>query len=226
EIHAAGRIPLLVGGTMMYFRALVTGIAELPAADPDLRRAIDAEAAARGWPALHAELECYDPAAAARIEPADAQRIQRAIEVYRASGRTLSDWHAAGASPAPTLDFVRVALVPRPRSVLHQRIETRLKHMIANGFPDEVRGLMARPGLDRAAPSMRAVGYRQLWAYCAGECTLEEAGYRALAATRQLAKRQLTWLRGDAEITVFDPLEEDVIDAISAFLIPFFQRLD
>jgi tRNA dimethylallyltransferase len=225
EIGAAGRIPLLVGGTMMYFRALTRGIADLPAADRGLRAAIDREAADKGWAALHAELSRIDPAAAARIEPGDSQRIQRAIEVYRASGRTLSAWQAEQAPPAAATRFVRLALVPRPRRVLHERIEARLNHMIDNGFPDEVRRLMARPALTREAPSMRAVGYRQFWAHLSGECAFEDARYRALVATRQMAKRQLTWLRSDARMEKFDPLETDVIDAISRFLIPFFRRL-
>jgi tRNA dimethylallyltransferase len=227
EIRHSGRIPLLVGGTMLYFRALMRGIAELPAADPLLRREIDAEALERGWPAMHAELAGIDPAAASRIAPGDRQRIQRAIEVYRLSGRPLSEWQQSGQSaPAPgDRLFVPVVLMPEPRAVLHERIEKRLKHMIANGFPDEVRRLMARPALTRDAPSMRAVGYRQLWGHAAGECSLASAAYRTLVATRQLAKRQTTWLRSEAGGTRFDPLEPNVIDAISAFLIPFFRRL-
>jgi tRNA dimethylallyltransferase len=220
SIHAAGRTPLLVGGTMMYFRALTRGMAALPGGDVELRRQIDAEAAVRGWPALHAELASFDPAAAARIEPTDSQRIQRAIEVYRLSGRPLTELQAAPA-PAACTRFLRLALVPAPREVLHRRIEMRLNDMIAKGFPEEVRGLMQRPGLVRSAPSMRAVGYRQFWTHFVGECSFEEARYRSLVATRQLAKRQLTWLRSDAGLRGFDPLEADLIDVISAFLIPF-----
>jgi tRNA dimethylallyltransferase len=227
DIRKSGRIPLLAGGTMLYFRALRRGIAELPAANPALRGEIDAQAAQRGWPALHAELAGVDPGAAARIAPGDRQRIQRAIEVYRLSGRSISEWQqSAGTAPAPAdLAFIPVVLMPAPRAVLHERIEMRLKHMIANGFPEEVRRLMARPGLTRDAPSMRAVGYRQLWSHAAGECSLTTAEYRALVATRQLAKRQTTWLRSEAGALCVNPLEANVIDAISAFLIPFFRRL-
>ncbi len=224
DIQAAGRIPLLVGGTMLYFRALLHGLAELPAADPAVRRAIDRQADERGWAALYAELQAVDPAAAARIGPGDRQRIQRAMEVFRLSGRPLSEWQQSSprGKPPGSTQFVRIALVPEPRAVLHTRIEIRLKHMIANGFPEEVAQLMARPGLRRDAPSMRAVGYRQFWTQQAGECSFEEARYRALVATRQLAKRQLTWLRSETDTQRFDPLERNVIDAISAFLIPFF----
>ncbi len=227
EIFTALRIPLLVGGTMMYFHALTRGLAELPERDPVLRRTIDEEARCRGWAALHADLAGVDPVAAMRIDPSDGQRIQRALEVYRATGRSLSDWQSAGSAPRAARDtgFLRLALVPEPRRVLHERIEKRLNLMIDKGFREEVRNLMQRPGLTREAPAMRAVGYRQFWEHLAGETPLEEARYRALVATRQLAKRQLTWLRNDPEVSVFDPLETDVIDAMSAFLIPFFSTL-
>jgi tRNA dimethylallyltransferase len=212
---------------MMYFRALTRGLAQLPARNLALRRAIDAAAARQGWPALHAELASVDPAAAGRIEPTDSQRIQRALEVYRSTGRSLSDWQSAASSDGPdrATRFLRLALVPERRSVLHERIQSRLNLMIDKGFRDEVQSLMRRPGLTREAPAMRAAGYRQFWEHLAGETTLDEARYRALVATRQLAKRQLTWLRADPELVVFDPLETDVIDAMSAFLIPFFRRL-
>jgi tRNA dimethylallyltransferase len=220
EIFASGRIPLLVGGTMMYFRALTEGFANLPAANPEIRANIDAEAMNTGWPALHAELQQVDPVAAERINPNDSQRIQRALEVYRISGKPLSDWHAedAGAIPLPGVDFIKVALQTPTRKVLHERIEQRLKLMINNGFTDEVRMLQKRAGLHQGSSSMRAVGYRQFWPYAAGECSLEEAATKALVATRQLAKRQLTWLRSESSVTSFDPLEAGAIDAISAHL--------
>ena len=217
EIRGAGRIPLLVGGTMMYFRALTGGIAELPAADAEIRAAIDAQARTAGWPALHAQLEEFDPEAAGRIKPTDSQRLQRAIEVYRISGRPLSDWQREAAAPPSDLEFSKFALLP-PRPILHERIEKRLKHMIMNGFIEEIEALRGREGLRRDAPSMRAVGYRQLWAHVAGEASLEEAEYRALVATRQLAKRQFTWLRSEQELASFDPLEVDAADAISRIL--------
>lgn len=218
EIRAAGRIPLLVGGTMMYFRALTGGLAELPPADPAVRAAIDAEAAAAGWPALHAALGRFDPAAQSRIEPNDSQRIQRAIEVYRVSGRPLTAWQADVVAPAADCRFLRIGLTVSPRKRLHERIEHRLNLMFNNGFVDEVKALYERPGLTADKPSMRAVGYRQLWRHVAGQVPLEEARYRALVATRQLAKRQLTWLRADREIISFDALEASPADAISTLL--------
>jgi tRNA dimethylallyltransferase len=219
-IVAMGRFPLLVGGTMMYFRALTEGIAELPAASTEIREEIDREAAGAGWPAMHDTLSAVDPVAADRIEPNDRQRIQRALEVYRVSGRSLTDWQeaAARARGKDDLSFVKLALLVEPRSLLHERIEKRLDSMLDAGFLDELRTLMRRPGLDRDGPAMRSVGYRQFWAYLAGECSFEEARYRALAATRQLAKRQITWLRAEKRLECLDPLESGIIDTISAKL--------
>ena len=215
-IRSAGRVPLLVGGTMMYFRALMRGIARLPGADMLIRAELDAEAALLGWPAMHRKLEAVDKEAAARISVNDSQRIQRALEVYLVSGRSLSEWHAAqrsGASGTPA-GFLKFALFPEPRTVLHSRIEARLASMLANGFLDEVRRLRARPGLTSGSPSMRAVGYRQLWSHLDGEFGLDIAVERARVATRQLAKRQLTWLRSEPEIEVLNPLEPRVFDTI------------
>ena len=222
-IFDAGRVPLLVGGTMMYFRALIRGIARLPSADADTRRQIDAEAEQCGWPALHAELARDDPKMAARLNPNDSQRIQRALEVFRISGMPLSEWQDKSQADheGRDIEFLRFALQPALRKVLHERIERRLNTMINNGFLDEVNVLRERKKLTRDAPSMRSVGYRQFWSHALGECSLEEARYKALVATRQLAKRQLTWLRAEQPLTSFDPLEGNVIDAISAFLIPF-----
>lgn len=217
RIIGAGRVPLLVGGTMMYFRALTAGIAELPSADTAIRAAIDADASRLGWPALHARLAEIDPAAATRIYPHDAQRIQRALEVYFASGKPMSQW-LAGAGPAAAADqfrYLKFGLRPAARRALHERIEKRFNNMILKGFLDEVRSLTRRPGLTRKHSSMRAVGYRQLWAHLAGEATLEEATARAVAATRQLAKRQLTWMRSESALECFDPLESRALDAIS-----------
>lgn len=216
-IFAAGRVPLLVGGTMMYFRALTGGLAALPSADAALRAEIDAQAAKRGWPALHAELASVDPHAAARIDANDSQRIQRALEVYRLSGRPLSAWQRAQdtAGDGRSVGYLKLALSVEPRVRLHERIEMRLGQMLEAGFVDEVRRLAARPGLERKAPAMRAVGYRQLWRYVAGETSYDEARYRALVATRQLAKRQITWLRSDPDIHFFDALEVDPAGAIS-----------
>jgi len=217
-IFEAGRIPLLVGGTMMYFRALTRGIARLPRADVATRAAIDAAAEARGWPALHAELEQVDPAAAARIKPNDRQRIQRALEVYRVSGRPLSDWQKESAPARDDIEFLKIGLNIEPRTVLHERCARRLEAMIEAGFVAEVRQLQQRPGLTADHPSMRAVGYRQFWQFLDGDYDLDEARDRALFATRQLAKRQITWLRSETDVFLVDPLEPGAIDAISGFL--------
>jgi tRNA dimethylallyltransferase len=201
---AAGRVPLLVGGTHLYFRSLVAGIAPLPAADPAVRAAIDAEGEALGWPALHAELARIDPAAAARIGPADRQRIQRALEVYRLTGRPLSA-HWQEAPPEPGFRFRRFALVPPDRAALHAQIERRFDRMLEQGLVAEVAALRALPAMSADRPALRAVGYRQLWAHVAGEESLAQAREKAIAATRQLARRQLTWLRAEPEVEVLDP---------------------
>jgi tRNA dimethylallyltransferase len=223
KILATGRVPLLAGGTMMYFRALTGGIAELPAANAEIRAAIDTDAENLGWPALHERLESVDPAAARRIKPNDRQRIQRALEVYMASGRPLTDWQAEADSDVnQDLNFVKIALQPATRQILHERIEQRLNIMLNNGFLDEVKVLYDRPGLTADHPSMRSVGYRQMWEHLAGDTSLDEAARRALYATRQLAKRQITWLRSESDLSSYDPLEAITIDAISASLIDFF----
>jgi tRNA dimethylallyltransferase len=203
QIRARGNIPLLVGGTMLYLKALRQGIASLPRASLAIRESIDAAAALRGWPAMHAELARVDPKAAQKIHPNDAQRIQRALEVCRITGQTLSGLQqhnpVALQGHAPTW-----ALVPEPRAVLHQRLEVRFKQMMTQGFLEEVQSLHRRGDLSAEHASMRAVGYRQLWQYCEGQCTLAAAMERSVAATRQLAKRQLTWLRRDSSIRIVD----------------------
>lgn len=218
DIRASGRIPLLVGGTMMYFRSLTEGIAELPEADPDVRANLDADAAAVGWPAMHEKLGDVDPGAAARIDPNDSQRIQRALEVYEISGRSLSDWQAIDKRTEPDHSYLKLALVPGSRSLLHERIGARLQSMFEQGFVEEVEALRKRPGLSSRSSSMRAVGYRQIWSHLDGDYDRATAVDKALAATRQLAKRQLTWLRSDDQLNRFDPLEGKAFDAISAFL--------
>ncbi len=219
-IFAAGRIPLLVGGTMMYFRALTGGIADLPAADEQIRAAIDADAADLGWPALHERLRDIDPEAAERINPNDSQRIQRALEVFIASGMPLSKWQRQARGEAQNdVRFIKIALQPATRELLHARIEERLNLMLNNGFIEEVKELYQLPGLTAKSPSMRSVGYRQIWQHLDGETTLDEAGRKALFATRQLAKRQITWLRSESDLNSFDPLEVGTVDAISAFLV-------
>ncbi|MBK6612675.1 tRNA (adenosine(37)-N6)-dimethylallyltransferase MiaA [Ottowia sp.] len=201
EIRARGRLPLLVGGTMLYFKALLEGLDALPAADPAVRAALEAEARARGWPALHAELARVDPATAARLAPADGQRIQRALEVWRVTGRPLSTFHTAKSGAADE-EWMRAtplfSLEPRDRAWLHERIARRFDAMLAGGFLDEVAALRARGDLTPDLPSMRCIGYRQAWEALEAGRPLAELRERGIAATRQLAKRQLTWLRGMA----------------------------
>ena len=201
EIHGRGRLPLLVGGTMLYYKALREGLDEMPLADAAVRAALDLEAAARGWPALHAELALVDPATAARLAPADAQRVQRALEVWRVSGRALSDWQrgpsADAAAQAWAASLPLVALEPLSRAWLHARIAERFEAMMRAGLLEEVQALRARGDLHPGLPSMRCVGYRQAWA-ALDSGRLEGLRETAIAATRQLAKRQLTWLRSTA----------------------------
>lgn len=215
RIREAGRVPLLAGGTLMYFRALIRGLATLPRADRALRAAIDRDAQRLGWPALHRRLAAVDPVAAGRIAPNDAQRIQRALEVFEKSGRALSEWQARTVPGIPGESYLTFGLVPEPRSELHARIERRFDAMVEAGFVDEVARLRRRPGLDRRSPSMRAVGYRQIWDYLDGRTTLEAALRDAVTATRRLAKRQMTWLRSERNLTRHNPLERDAFAAIS-----------
>jgi tRNA dimethylallyltransferase len=195
QIHARRRVPLLVGGTMLYIRALMYGLAPLPQASVELRAQLDERAAREGWPALHIELSRIDPQAAARIAPNDSQRIQRALEVCYTTGRPISELQRATVSPLGGLRLKYWALAPKNRTVLHERLSTRFRSMMAAGFLEEVRGLHQRGDLTARHPAMRCVGYRQLWAHLDGEYGLEEAEQRGIFATRQLAKRQLTWLR-------------------------------
>jgi tRNA dimethylallyltransferase len=196
QITARGRLPLIVGGTMMYLRALRSGLARLPRADERLRSAIDAQAQREGWPALHGLLAQIDPDAARRIAPADRQRIQRAIEVYRLSGRPLSA-HLRAGGDEPPIDLLTIALVPEDRSALHAAIERRFDRMLERGVVSEVESLHDRNDLHAELAALRSVGYRQIWAHLEGACSLTQARERAIVATRQLAKRQLTWLRSD-----------------------------
>lgn len=202
QIHARGALPLLAGGTMLYFKALFEGLSPMPPADPEVRAALDARAAREGWPALHARLARIDPVTAARLAPADAQRIQRALEVFEISGRPLSDWHAQGAQGEGGLPpALFLSLEPQDRAWLHERIARRFEQMLQAGFLDEVRALRARGDLAPSMPSMRCVGYRQAWEWLDAQESghpepLQALADRGIAATRQLAKRQLTWLRG------------------------------
>ena len=204
-VRARGRVPLLVGGTMLYLRALLHGLAPLPQACGAVRAQLDARAAREGWPALHAELARVDPQAAARIAPADGQRIQRALEVSYTAGRPISQLQRATISPLAGWAVRYWMLSPADRPALHQRLENRFAAMMAAGFLDEVRRLRDRGDLTPDLPSMRAVGYRQLWSHLAGEVSLAQASAQAVSATRQLAKRQLTWMRSEPAGTRVDP---------------------
>ncbi|MFL9961669.1 tRNA (adenosine(37)-N6)-dimethylallyltransferase MiaA [Paraburkholderia sediminicola] len=207
EIHARGRLPLLVGGTMLYYKALTQGLNDLPAADPDVRAALDADAAREGWPALHARLTAVDPVTAARLAPNDSQRIQRALEVFLLTGQAMSTLLAAPARPddaAAAWRFVPIALEPADRGVLHARIEKRFDAMLAGGFVDEVVRLRERGDLKPEMPSMRCVGYRQVWEYLDGTVDYPTMRDKGVFATRQLCKRQLTWLRSMTERVVVD----------------------
>lgn len=195
EISARGRIPLLVGGTMLYFKALRDGLSDLPQADEALRRDIDDSAARLGWPALHAQLAALDPQAAARLAPTDAQRIQRALEIVRVTGLTLAEAYARRDMAPPRHRLLSFALAPSDRAVLHRRIEQRFDQMLAGGLLDEVQRLRTRYDLTLAHPSMRCVGYRQAWEYQDGASDYPTLRSKGIAATRQLAKRQLTWQR-------------------------------
>ena len=207
-IRARGREPLLVGGTLLYLTALQEGLNELPKADPMLRADLEAQAQERGWPALHAELARVDPDTAARLKPGDTQRIQRALEVWRLTGIPLSD-HFRKARIGQRLPLRILALEPSNRAELHGRIARRFAAMIDAGFLNEVRALRQRGGLHQSLPSMRAVGYRQAWTYLDGMCDYTTFTAQAIAATRQLAKRQLTWLRGMPERVVVDSCQPD-----------------
>lgn len=222
RIFAAGRWPLLVGGTFLYFRALEHGLNDLPTADPDARARIDARAAQIGWPALHGELAILDPPTAARIKPADRQRIQRALEVIELTGQRLSDLHRADISAPSDHEFLRVALLPSDRLVLHERITQRFAAMLEEGFLAEVEKLRAMPRMTGTNPSMRAVGYRQIWAHLDGEYDLPEAARRAVVATRRLVKRQLTWLRSEPGASEFDCLQPDVASQVERFVAARF----
>lgn len=216
EILARGRIPLLCGGTMLYYKALREGLDDLPRADPALRAQIDAQAREQGWPALHRELAMVDPRTAARLAPNDSQRIQRAVEIYRLTGTPMSELLAK--RPAreddKRLRYLTISLEPSDRLALHERIRQRYMAMVQAGLVEEVARLHRRPDLHAGLPSVRCVGYRQLWDYLDGATSLDEAIERAVAATRQLAKRQLTWLRSQPDRMVVDCLADDAADQV------------
>ncbi len=215
EITARGKVPLLVGGTMLYFKALEQGLSGLPEANSEIRTQIDAEAAAEGWPAMHQKLSQFDPVTAARLKPTDIQRLQRAIEVYRITGKTMTELFEAQQAQVLPYQLCKIALVPSDRKVLHARIEKRFDEMLADGFIDEVKALLQQyPDLTPASTSMRCVGYRQVLLHLNGEYDLGECRDRGIFATRQLAKRQLTWLRSMENLIEIDCLTEDYVNQV------------
>lgn len=223
EITARGKIPLLVGGTMLYFKALQEGLSQLPEADQNVRYEIEQEAAKLGWPAMHAKLAKIDPDTAARLKPNDVQRIERALEVHRISGQTMTALHAASAGEKLPYRLLKIALVPSERKVLHERIALRFDQMLADGFVDEVKTLLAKyPALTADSTSMRCVGYRQALEYLAGQFEKTELRERGIFATRQLAKRQLTWLRSMDDMVELDCLNPQLntllLDVITRFI--------
>ena len=224
EIAAQGRVPLLVGGTMLYFRALQSGLAKLPPADPAIRQRLEARAADEGWPALHAELARLDPATAGRIQPKDRQRIQRALEVIERSGRPLSVQLAEDLRGATSSADLPLVLAPTDRAALFERIAARFDAMLRLGLLGEVRRLRARGDLHAGLPSMRLIGYRQLWKHLDGELTLAQATDQAVAATRQLARRQLTWLRAEPGAEWFDAGDARASERIAARIAEWLQE--
>ncbi len=212
EILSRQKMPLLVGGTMLYFRALAQGLDEMPPADPELRRSINAQAAKLGWPALHAELAKVDPQSAERLKPGDAQRIQRALEVYRATGKPISAFQGDARTELP-FELNAFALVPGDRAELHRRIAERFDAMLNAGLVDELKGLREKYALDPDLPSMRCVGYRQCWDFLERKCSAAQLRETGIAATRQLAKRQLTWLRSLSGLKPADRLAQTLSNA-------------
>ncbi len=224
RIAQRGRIPLLAGGTMLYFKTLLEGMDPLPAADPELRAAIDREAQQYGWPAMHARLAQVDPVTAGRLDRGDSQRIQRALEVFRLTGRALSQHHGSGGRNPLPAKVLALGLVPSDRSQLHERITQRFDAMLAAGLEDELRNLRTRYALHPDLPSMRAVGYRQMWQYLEGVYDGKVMRERGIIASRQLAKRQLTWLRSWPGLEVMDCLGTDVAIAARQIVAGFLER--
>ncbi|PMH42373.1 tRNA (adenosine(37)-N6)-dimethylallyltransferase MiaA [Vibrio sp. 10N.286.49.B3] len=216
EIVAQGKIPLLVGGTMLYYKALLEGLSPLPAADVQIREQIEQEAQTLGWQAMHDQLAEIDPVSAARIHPNDPQRLSRALEVFRISGKTLTELTKTKGEALP-FNVKQFAIAPKERAELHRRIELRYEKMIEAGFEDEMKALYARDDLHPDLPSIRCVGYRQMWDYLDGKCDINEAVFRGVCATRQLAKRQITWLRSWDDLTWLDSENiEQAVETLSA----------
>lgn len=222
DIHTRGRVPVLVGGTMLYFRALLRGIAEMPTANVEIRAALSARAQLEGWPALHEELAQRDPVAARRIGPNDAQRIQRALEVIALTGKSMSAIQAEARPPLSNIELVLIGLSPADREVLYGRIEARFNHMMSQGFLHEVRRLYQRGDLHADLPAIRAVGYRQLWQYVSGHCSLEEAVAQGILATRHLARRQLIWMRAEPHLQWIDAASPQALSECEQKIIRSF----
>ena len=218
EISDRDRIPLLTGGTMLYFKALLEGLNELPEADPMIRLVIDTMAQEQGWPGVHAKLKEVDADTAARLDPNDAQRLQRALEIYYITGKTMGELLEKPRYVYFPYTPIKIALVPGDRSVLHARIEQRFDEMLAKGLVHEVEQLREEHGLDPTMPSMRCVGYRQAWQHLNGELSLADLRNQGVAATRQLAKRQLTWLRAITDATQFDCLDENLAQRVLEYV--------
>ncbi len=214
DITVQGRIPLLVGGTFLYFRALETGLSDMPAADPGVRARLEAEAEQRGWEAMHARLATIDPYAASRIHANDPQRIQRALEVYELSGRPISDFHQQQQADALPYRVLKLGLVPADRAILHAQIQQRFEQMLADGLVEEVRALFSRGDLTPELSAMRAVGYRQVWAFLAGNTGYDEMVQQAIVATRQYAKRQLTWLRSEPGLERYPAGDPQTLESV------------
>lgn len=212
QIQSRGKRPMLVGGTMLYAKALRDGLSDLPSADPEVRARIEMEARELGWPQLHARLATFDPLTASRLKPNDSQRIQRALEVYETTGATMSELVNAGTTSA--LKLPTLALLPSDRAALHTRIEKRFDAMLDAGLVDEIRVLHARADLHPTLPSMRCVGYRQAWRFLDGHCTVDEFRQQAISATRQLAKRQMTWLRSMPNATLIEATPKAALSAL------------
>ena len=234
EIRARNNIPLIVGGTMLYWRALAHGLSNMPAASPEIRAEIESRAAKLGWPAIHEELAQVDPETAARLEKNDAQRVQRALEIYLQSGKPMSEWlqeqpkdsgrgEGSGEDHSTPMNLRLISIEPSDRSVLHERIAKRFEIMMAEGFLDEMKALRQNPRLHPDLPSMRAVGYRQAWDHLDGNITFQEFQDQAIAATRQLAKRQLTWLRGMQTKEVIDSLDESQMKQCEQDVLAHYQ---
>ncbi|MGB3916371.1 MAG: tRNA (adenosine(37)-N6)-dimethylallyltransferase MiaA [Thiothrix litoralis] len=221
DITAHGKIPLLVGGTMLYFRALEYGLSALPQADPAIRARLEAEASTHGWQVLHDRLASIDPIAAQRIHPNDPQRLQRALEVFELTGQSLTELQQAEWHDACPYQLLKIALIPEDRGWLHARLVQRFDQMLQQGVVDEVRKLLVRGDLDTHLPAIRAVGYRQIWDYLINEIDYNQMRDRAIVATRQLAKRQMTWLRSEKDVSLYNPQElnlSSVISNVSAFI--------